>query len=293
MTPLLLLPLLAAFLYALSSLFLKRGFAEGAGFLRILFLSNLVMGAAAPVLLLLGADPVDWGRIHLPLACGAFFFLGQTFTFVAIRTGDVSVVTPTMGSKVVFVALIAALAFGEEIPPAGWAAVLLAGLAVLLLGLTRSVSGSRREVLAAIAWAAVSCGFFAASDNLVAAWAPGFGKGAFVAVVFLTVALASFALVPFFREPLRAMPRRAWFWAGWGAVLLAAQAALFNVALTYGEATAANILYSSRGLWAVALVAVAGGLFGNREGALPHWMIASRLAGSVFILVAIYLLLAA
>ena len=291
MSPLLLLPPLAGFLYALSSLFLKRGFEEGVGFVRTLFLSNVMMGALIPALLFLQTGPVHWDRIYLPVIGGLLFFLGQAFTFVAIRAGDVSVVTPTMGTKVIFVAIYGSVVFGRELPPVGWLAVVLAGAAVVLLGLTRNRAGSRRAVLAAIGWALVSCSFFAMCDNLVSEWSPRFGQPAFVVVMFLVVSLVSFALIPFFNEPLGAMPRAAWPWIGWGSFLLGLQALLLAVALTYGDPTVANTLYSSRGLWALVLVVALGPLFGNREGSLPRWVLASRLGGAVLILYAIYLML--
>jgi drug/metabolite transporter (DMT)-like permease len=291
MSPLLVLPLFAGFFYALSSLFLKRGLQEGVGFVRTLFLSNLMMAAVVPALLFFQAEPVFWDRIHLPLIAGVLFFLGQIFTFVAIRAGDVSVVGPTMGTKVIFVAVYGSLVFGRELPPVGWLAVVLAGLAVVLLGLTRNGVGDRRAVLAAIGWALVSCSFFALCDNLVSEWSPRFGQPAFVVVLFLFNAVASLFLVPFFHEPLRALPRKSWPWIGWGAFLLGLQASLLAVALTYEEPTVANTLYSSRGLWTVVLVAVIGAWFGNREGELPRWILGLRLGGSVLVIVAIYLML--
>lgn len=291
MSPLLLLPLCSGFLYALSSLFLKRGFQEGVGFTRTLFLSNVVMGLLILVLIPFQSEPIQWGQVHLPVIAAVFFFLGQTFTFVAIRAGDVSVVTPTMGAKVIFVAILASLFFGYEMTWVGWVAVLLAGVAVALLGLTRGVEGGRKSVLAAIGWAAVSAVFFAACDNLVAAWSDDFGRPAFVIVLFTVVAVLSFSLVPFFNEPLRRVKRSAWPWVLVGCFLLGVQASLLAIALTYEDPTVANTLYASRGLWAVIMVSVIGAWFGNREGDLPRWMLLSRLCGSLLVLLAIYLML--
>lgn len=291
MTSTLVLAFTAAFLYAVSSLFLKRGFQEGVGLLRTLFLGNTLMFLVVPYLALSPGGTIIWSDVYQPIVCGLFFFLGQTFTFVAIRSGDVSVVTPTMGAKVVFVGLVAALVFGREFSTVGWLAVILAGLAVGLLGLTRSPEGGRKSVLISIGLASLACVFFAVSDNMVAELSGAFGGKAFVSIVFVTAATASFGLIPFFRQPLRSIPGKGWFWVVAGGLLLAFQALLFNLALTHGEATQANILYSSRGLWSVVLVAWVGRWFGNREGELPRWMIGTRMAGAFLVLLAIFLLL--
>jgi len=290
MTLFLLLPVVAAFLYALSSLFLKRGFVEGVGLTRTLFLSNMAMGLLIVVLIPFCVEPVQWNQIHLPIICALFFFLGQTFTFVAIRVGDVSVVTPTMGAKVIVVALIASVFFDTELSAVGWVAVIIAGLSVILLGISPGGAANRKRGFAAVGWATLSLIFFAFSDNLVSAWAPVFGRQGFVIAVFFFVAVFSFGLVPFFNEPLRRVPKKAWPWVTVGASILGLQALLLNVALTYEDPTVANTLYSSRGFWGVVLVVFIGSLFGNRERYVPRIILVSRVAGSVMILISVYLL---
>ncbi|MEM0966149.1 MAG: DMT family transporter [Verrucomicrobiota bacterium] len=288
---LILLPLLAGFLYALSSLFLKKAFQDGVGLMRVLFVSNIMMGFMIIGLLPLEGEPIQWGNLHLPLIGGLFFFLGQVFTFVAIRVGDVSIVTPTMGTKVILVAVYGSLFFGRELSMMGWVAVVLAGGAVVLLGITPDSEGSRASVWKAIGWAFVSCSFFSMSDNLVSEWSPAFGRPAFLVITFLTVAVMSVVLIPFFSAPLRAIPVSAWKWLGLGGFLLAFQALLLGLALVVENPIVVNTIYSSRGLWAVILVVLIGSFFGNREGKLAKWVLAARASGSVLILVAIYLML--
>jgi hypothetical protein len=195
-----------------------------------------------------------------------------------------------MGGKVIVVAVIASLFFGKDLSAIGWLAVIIAGLSVILLGVSPGGVAGRKKVLVAIGWAGVSLLFFSTSDNLVSAWSPRFGQPAFVAVVFTFVALFSFGLIPFFNEPLRKITRKAWPWVAVGSLILGLQALLLGVSLTYQDATVVNTLYSTRGLWAVLLVGLVGSLFGNREGSLPRWMLVSRFGGSVLILLSVYLL---
>jgi hypothetical protein len=73
-----------------------------------------------------------------------------------------------------------------------------------------------------------------------------------------------------------------------GAVILALQAARMTYALgVYGDATAVNIVYASRGLWSVAAVWLVGHWFGNEEQTLPTHLLRNRLGGAALMLAAI------
>lgn len=289
----LLLPVLAGFLYALSSLFLKRSFQEGVGLVRTLFISNLMMGLVIVFLFFFEGEPVQWDQWHKPVIASFFFFLGQAFTFLAIRAGDVSVMTPVMGSKVIFVALLALLFFDRAFSSWDWIAVFLSGLAVVLLGLPNkeSTPESTRKILLSIFFAVLSCVFFAGSDNFVSVWGADFGRPAFIAVQFLMVALLSFLLVPYFSAPLKTISPSAWPWLGIGAFLLALQALIFGIGLIFTDATQMNIIYTSRGLWGVLLVIWVGSWFGNYEKEQGSSIMAIRIISAVLIMVAISIIL--
>ncbi len=123
------LPFLAAILYGLAMLLLKRASGFSVGLTRTLFIANWIAAGFALLLLPLQQEAVQWNYLHLPLVGGLFFFLGQALTFIAIRLGDVSVVTPAMGLKVVFVAWLSVSLFGM---PLG--APLIAGAFLAMVG---------------------------------------------------------------------------------------------------------------------------------------------------------------
>ena len=76
-------------------------------------------------------------------------------------------------------------------------------------------------------------------------------------------------------------------------MVLATQAVLFVSSVAYfRNATAANVIYSSRGLWSVALVWLIGHWFGNRERQLGGMILRWRLIGAAMMLIAIALVLA-
>lgn len=286
------LPVLAAFVYGFSSLFLKRSLEEGVGFMRTLFIANWVGGVIFLPLLVLQEAPVVWGKLYLPLIAACFFFMGQVTTFVAMRVGDISVLTPALGVKVVFVALVGVLLFDLGITPQGWVSVCLAAVAVALLGWQgRAGTTGSGGVMRGLCYAVASAFFFAVCDNLVSAWAGDFGRPAFIIAMFFLVALFSFVLMPYFNAPLRGIAWSGWKWVGPGATLMGLQALIFGTSLSYGNATIANTIYSVRGLIGILLVLTVGPLFGNRERQLGRAVIARRLLGSVVVLLAIVLML--
>jgi hypothetical protein len=80
----------------------------------------------------------------------------------------------------------------------------------------------------------------------------------------------------------------AWRWGAIGIMLLALQATTLATAIgVYGDATGVNVVYGSRGLWSVILVALVAKHLGVAEGTRDPMTLIVRLAGSVLILAAV------
>jgi drug/metabolite transporter (DMT)-like permease len=279
-------PLACAACYSVGALALKGASERGLGPWRITFASNVTMGILfAPLLLLGGAFLPGWHPVQ-PAVTGLLFFGGQICTFLALDRGDASVATPVLGSKVLFVTLFTAMSGAQVIPPTWWAGAALCTLALALLG-----SGPRRHrdrTLPAAGYAMAAAGFFALTDVLVQRWVPLWGAGRFVPAMFGCVALLSPALIPRFRKPLRAVGPGAVPWLALGCILIAAQALGMALTLgTHGHAPLVNILYSTRGVWTIVLVVLAGGWLGNNERHLGRRILAIRTAGALLLLVAV------
>ena len=74
--------------------------------------------------------------------------------------------------------------------------------------------------------------------------------------------------------------------------MLALQSAVFVYSVgAFGDATAMNIVYSSRGLWSVAAVWLIGHWFANEEQTLSPAILRSRLIGAALMLAAIALVI--
>lgn len=281
-------PLASSFGYVLGVLLFKRSADWGLGVWRTTFVSNMGMGLVFSSLLALGGE---WQPLSLwwqPLVGGVLFLIGQVFTFLALHYGDVSVATPVLGLKIVMVALCSVLLLPDPVPLVWWIAAGLSTLAIVLLsrGETRPKHAVGRTVL----MAALAAASFAMSDVLVQKWAPAWGAGRFLPLMFGSVALLSFGLIPFFSAPLRTVPKAAWPWLIGGSLVLAMQAASMAYTLgVFGDATAVNIVYAVRGLWSVVAVWLVGHWFANEEQRLAPAVLRSRLIGAGLMLAAISL----
>ena len=285
------LPLLCGFIYAIAGLFSKRAFAGGAGLTRTFVAYNWIqMLFFLPLLGFIDEAP-DWSQWHWALLAGFCFFSGQLMTFAAIRVGDVSVQSPVMGTKMLFVAMFAALLGVEVIPSSWWWGALCGMIGVMLLSAGKVKD--RRKLWLAIVLALIASASFAMCDVLVSAHARAFSSKVFPVIMIGTTAMLSLGMVPFFKGKFFEMPQSARLWFALGGLGFAVQCFLIYVTLsTYGNATAFNILYSSRGIWSVVLVWMLGAWFANRESqAAGTGAMVRRLVGAALMLVAIVLVL--
>lgn len=282
----LLFPLGAAVVYALGSICIKRALKEGASMDQTFHVSNFVLGAMFLPLAFFEKQAVDWSLIWEPLVMGIVFFVGNWLTFVGLRRGDVSLVTPLMGTKVVFVALGITLLTGRDLSPALWLAAILTTVGILAMGGADFAKG--RHLAFTIVVALASAAFFGLNDTLVNWWAPGFGPLTFLALGSGLVALFSAMLWLGQGRPSLRLPRSAGKWAWLGALCIALQAILIGVSLAfYPDATGINVVYASRGLWVIVLVVVLGAVLGNSEHRETGRGFLWRVGGTVILTAAI------
>ena len=290
--PYLLLPLAAAVLYAAAALCLKIALGRGVTTWSVLFFSNLVLGLFFAPLLLAGPSGWDPGAAAWAIASGVLFFLGQVGTFRSLQSGDVSVATPALATKVVFVALLSLLVPGNRPDPDLWLAVILTMAGVILLHRGPKISTSRP--LITLAWALFAALSFAAADIIVQVGAPVAGFTLFMPVMFGTVALLSLPLLwpHILSPPQRTVAPGARRWLVVGVLLLGLQATGMASAIgLFGDATAANVVYGSRGLWSLLLLAIVARRLGIADAVFDRGTLALRAVGCVLILGAVALVL--
>jgi drug/metabolite transporter (DMT)-like permease len=284
------LPALSAVVYAFAAILLKRAIDSGVGPWRTNYVVNTV-GVPVFWLLLFAADrPFHPGVIAPAALAGGSFFVGQIFTFLALSRGDVSIATPVLGTKVIFVAFFTAQILRLPVPPAWWIAAFTTSIGIALLQ-SGSVT-NRGHVLRTVFYSMLAALSFSLTDVLVQRDAPKFGAAWFIPVMFTFVALFGQTLILKFSAPLNAIPRPAFRVLIAGTLLLAIQALSMAVAIGLsGQATAVNIIYNSRGLWSICIIWLIGHHLGSTDTKHESHIMVRRTAGAILILAAIIIAL--
>jgi drug/metabolite transporter (DMT)-like permease len=288
----LLFPLAASLLYVAAALFLKRAQQLGAGVLRATFIANIAVGIVFAALLPLGGKGQPLALLWQPALVAVLFIGGQVFSVLALSLGDVSVATPVLGAKTVFVAWFTTLLLATRLPWHLWCAAALSVASVALMNVSSGggKSAEHKRLGRTLLFSMIAASSYALFDVLVQKWSPAWGAGRFLPIMFGLSAVMSLGFVPFFREPMRALPRAAWPSLGLGALFMALQSFAFVSAVAlFGDATAMNVVYSARGVWSVAAVWLVGHWFSNTESQLGGRVLRWRLAGAVLMTSAIVL----
>lgn len=264
----LLLPLVAAIGYAVASLLLKKALTEGAHPMACFHINNWASTVMFLPLALFETQPVAWHLAFIPIGLGILFFAGCWFTFVAMQRGDVSLVTPVLGSKVVFVALGSTLFIAGSMRPLMWLAAIITTAGIFLMSATDFKTPKGARLAGPVVMALVSAAFFAFGDVFLQRWAPTFGPRTFLALMSGTTGVLSLAMVSLLpKAKVPPMPwNRATQWSVAGSSLIAVQSMLLGLSLAFfNDAIGVNVVYATRGMWSLAVVALLGPLLGNRE----------------------------
>lgn len=290
LTPTFWLSLLAAFLYALGALLLKRTATGAVDVWRITFVSNIATSIALVCLWGFGGQIPSLDALWQPAVVALLFIAGQITAILALTRGDVSVATPMLGLKILMVALFTWLMIHEPLPPRVWISATLATVAVALLGISRDRAGMHRAAFTA-GLTLIAAASYACFDVLVQRWSPAWGVGRFPPVVGFFAAIYSLVLIPRFQQPLRETSASVWPYLGFGSALIGVQGLLIISTIAHwGYAAAANVVYSSRGLWSVLLVLALGRWLAQDEHALGRKLLLLRLAAAALLSAAILLL---
>jgi hypothetical protein len=150
-----------------------------------------------------------------------------------------------------------------------------------------------------IVFAGLGGAAYACFDVLVQKWSPAWGPGRFVPIAMACAAVYSLPLRRFdVRRPGPSVRRAGPLDPPYtpllfdGATCFAVQGVMFISSVSiYRQVTAANVLYSSRGLWSVVAVWAIGHWFENREQHLGARVLVWRFIGAILLMSAILLVL--
>ncbi len=282
----LLFPLFSSVIFVFGMMFARKAISRGASAWTGTFYGNLWLGL---FWLLVGVCrweviPVsDWWRAAI---VGLLFFLGQLFTYMAFRYGDVSVATPIFGVKILFVAFLSSMMTGQSISATVLIAAFVATVGVILV---QSGGGAlqrleRTRVLLTVVTALIASLSLSVFDVLLQRWGAVSGAMPFLPVMFVSASLFSFVLLPWVNsvstlKSLRSL--RPMFIA---TVLMALQAMGMTIALSqFGDATRVNIVYALRGLWAIMFAWLLAQSFEGGERYASRSVMLRRAAGALLL----------
>ncbi|MBL9171820.1 MAG: DMT family transporter [Verrucomicrobiales bacterium] len=285
----LLLALLAAIVFAVGSIAYKRAYAEGAGVVHTLVVNNLILAVLFLPLFALESKPMDWAHWYLPALTALAYVTGHLLHVVSLRVGDVSLATPLLGAKVIFVAVLGWLIFGIELRAEQWVSAALATAGVVLMGLTDLNKSGRPGITTFLALGCSAA--FACTDVMIQSWGDRFGTFNFLPFQFVLLGLLSGSALPFFGTQSLRISRVAWKWVLIGIAMSALQAILITATISlWHDAAGVNVVYATRGLWSIAFVWWIGHHVGNHERATTGTKrMGLRVAGGLLIISAVFM----
>ncbi len=237
----LLAPAVAAALYALGSLGLKKAMDSGVEEAKTNAFSNYAMVAWSLPLLFFLPGRYDGSALAGAAGAGVALFLGRIFSVKALQTGDLSLVTPILAAKTILVAFLSLIFKSGHISWRLLVAAAMTSLAVALL--QRGPAETRGVRRSAVLYALLASLLFAGTDVLTQTFARQMGVGWFQPILFGTTALLTPLLV---RNPIpaRGLPPLAW-----GSCTMGFQTSLMILTIDLtGQATLVNIVYSTRSI---------------------------------------------
>lgn len=282
---------IAALGYTAASFFLKSALGKGANAAQVNLCANLGVAIVVQPLWLIESPEVPNAPLLLPALTCLTFFAGQVFTFAALSSGDVSVATPLLGTKIILVTALNALLFATPIPAKWWIAAVAAFLATAIIagGFTRwRGSGVGRTIL--FSFSAAS--FFSLTDVLVQHWAGAFDPLAFLPTMFGGVGLVAILYYLVIDRSAFVFSAKTAPALAIGATLLGLQCAMVFLALAWArDATAVNVVYSLRTLMSVLCAWAFGRWFGLGEATTSRKIMIQRTVGAFLLFGAILLIL--
>ena len=175
------------------------------------------------------------------ICLGSLFFLSQAICFFALSKGDASLITPIMGTKSVFVAFFVSFFQLTGLPSTfTWVAALLSAIAVALL------SWPQRNKLVsylAIALGLLTAAGFGLTDALVPHLAQNSSPSQVIFIMFSTVGILSFALIPFAEKSILKFNFFADKWMLCSCLPMGVQAVLMSIAIDFSQCRQKQIFF--------------------------------------------------
>jgi len=287
-----LLGLGASLAQSLSYIFSRKFIKEyGDNWRLLLAVSHILMGVMSIVILPFLCIGLDLRRLVpaiLPAAGAAgFYFAAQAFLFAALKRAEASRVSPLLGLKVVFLALLATLLGKQHLVWQNWLAVVMSGSAAFFLN---EIGG--RMPIKAIIFVVLTLTGYSFSDmnilDLLVSLEPVGMRGPFIGVCLAYILCGMLGFLMLIRTGLPS--RRAWVLGFPHALAWFSSMFLFYWSIVAINLVFAAIVQATRGLisiWLGVIVADMG--MEHVEKPLSRAVLWKRVAAGLLMAVAIAL----
>lgn len=285
-----LLAILAAFLSALGALLIKRSFFGGIGAFHGILIGNWLFALFIAPSWLWSSQKIPIELWWLPLLGGSALTVGAYSNYFALHKGDVSIATPLLGLKTVFVALISTLILKQAIPISWWIASLLSLVALSFFTIKNS-SRKSSHLLQTILLSVLSALSFAIIDILIQHYADAFNFLHFLLLSQCVLCIFSSILVWIKKPETGTLNFETIGWLALATFFIAAGFMILGGAIAhFKDAVPINVVFSARGLFSVLMVWILGPLINNFERRAGARILVFRLLGAGLLVVAITLL---
>ncbi|WP_048810082.1 EamA family transporter [Candidatus Methylacidiphilum infernorum] len=277
-----LLPLLASMIQPVGFLLIKKGTNKPLEAFQAALITNIFF-ALLSLPFLFFTPKSNWG---LPLVAAVLSALGQVLLFLSVINCEVSVITPIMGSKVLFIALMDWIFLGHQFEPKLAVAILFSLLGFFLLvkpspkeAVVKSSKKSKELVFA------VGCSLLFAGSDLVIQQASHEPLSTFLLAMYLFCGIVSLPFLTF--VPLLGKESPFFSFSLFsGSFIQGLQGLGVALGILFSaNATQTNILYNLRGIWSVFIVWALGFLIKTEEGSRQTAVFFKRLVAALCFLI--------
>lgn len=285
------LPFFAAAFYCISVAFIKLSSSSGKfSASSVLVINNIISGLVFIPQLFWGEPVKDWGLVWQPLLAGAFCALGNIATFLCAQKGELSLMTPIMGVKILIVLLLSHIFLSSALSASFWVSGIVCCVAVFIMGYSHKTFESNRLKIT-IFLALCACSSYAACDICIQKYAPNFTVPQMLALCTIMMPVSIIPYIPKFFKQIRVAGMRCISFGVLAGIFMVFECYLMFLSIV-GSVGAAlcNILYNTRGIMAVIMVLILGRYFGELKE-LSQASAMRRGLGALMILVAVFIVL--
>ncbi len=284
-------PFIAAFLYCVSVIFVKFASRNrGLSGISILVMTNLLSASVFIPQIFFEPQFPELSIIWQPIIASAFCAVGNIATFICAEKGEISLMTPIMGIKILIVIMLARLFLDVDLPHTLTISGAICCLAIFIMGYSKNSLKSKKLILTLVL-AITACASYAACDILMQKYAHNFTKGAMLSLSTIMIPISIIPFIPRFLREVRLASKTTISIGILSAAFMVTEMYMMFLSIT-GEVGAAlcNILYNTRGLIAVVFVYFLGKQFENLHE-LSNTSAVQRTIGAVMILAAVVIVL--